>query len=237
VSFSSSQFASQGAEGVPSDWEVVAVKRRRPFSFLAVTMAVVISMSLPAGAQESENMELLFESQNSTDAVNSDMAFWGDLAFQGNFQGFQIHDISDPANPSTLVDYEQCAGGQGDVIIWEDLLVRTWDAPASDTATCAGPVQAGFEGLHLFDVSNPASPTLIDSIPIVGGEVSVASVGDFFGAAAQFGPALDDTGVTGDLELVNDGTGTTTDGCEALVGFTAGNIALIDGGGCANTVR
>ncbi len=41
--------------------------------------------------------------------------------------------------------------------------------------------------------------------------------------------------VTGDLELVDDGTG--TDACQALVGFTSGNIALIDRGECNFTVK
>jgi hypothetical protein len=52
---------------------------------------------------------------------------------------------------------------------------------------------------------------------------------------ANFGPALTEGGVTGDVVLVDDGTGTTTDGCEPLVnaGAVAGNIALIDRGTCA----
>lgn len=51
---------------------------------------------------------------------------------------------------------------------------------------------------------------------------------------AAFGPALTEAGVTGDVVLVDDGTGTTTDACEALVngGAVAGNIALIDRGTC-----
>jgi Zn-dependent metalloprotease len=38
--------------------------------------------------------------------------------------------------------------------------------------------------------------------------------------------------VSGTVELVNDGTDTMTDACEALNGFTAGRIALIDRGAC-----
>ena len=51
---------------------------------------------------------------------------------------------------------------------------------------------------------------------------------------ADFGPALNTTGVTGNVVLVDDGTGTTTDGCEALVNGAQvnGNIALIDRGTC-----
>jgi Zn-dependent metalloprotease len=36
----------------------------------------------------------------------------------------------------------------------------------------------------------------------------------------------------GTVELVNDGTDTATDACEALTGFTAGRVALIDRGNC-----
>ncbi len=47
---------------------------------------------------------------------------------------------------------------------------------------------------------------------------------------AGFGPGLGS--VTSDLALVDDGTGTTTDGCEPVVNSIAGKIALIDRGTC-----
>jgi len=51
---------------------------------------------------------------------------------------------------------------------------------------------------------------------------------------AAFGPALTEMGVTGDVVLVDDGTGTVTDACEPLVNGAqvSGNIALIDRGSC-----
>lgn len=49
---------------------------------------------------------------------------------------------------------------------------------------------------------------------------------------ASFGPPLPDAGVQGEVELVNDGTALPTQGCSPLVGFTPGNIALIDRGSC-----
>jgi hypothetical protein len=55
--------------------------------------------------------------------------------------------------------------------------------------------------------------------------------GEYDAQGAWFNP----TGawpVSGIVELVDDGTGTTSDGCEALVGFTQGRIALIDRGNC-----
>ncbi len=54
----------------------------------------------------------------------------------------------------------------------------------------------------------------------------------------EFGPALTTTGVTGDIVLVNDGVGTTSDGCEASpAGSLTGKIALIDRGVCGFSVK
>ncbi len=63
--------------------------------------------------------------------------------------------------------------------------------------------------------------------------------GAYLAGAASFGPPLDLTGVTGDVVLANDGTGTTTDACEALINGAAinGNIALVDRGTCAFTIK
>ncbi len=64
-------------------------------------------------------------------------------------------------------------------------------------------------------------------------------------ATASFGASLKSLGEaerTGDLELGNDGstgdgTGTVNDGCEPLVGFTPGKIALVDRGLCEFGVK
>jgi hypothetical protein len=100
-----------------------------------------------------------------TGTTNSDLAFWGDRVYQGNYVGFRILDVSSPAQPRQLLDYRDCAGNQGDVIIWDDILVRSWNSGAPAGATCDGdPVPQGFEGLHVFDVSNPADPDLVAEI-------------------------------------------------------------------------
>jgi hypothetical protein len=96
---------------------------------------------------------------------NSDLAFWGTTAVQGTYEGFRLIDVSDPENPSEIVNFTGCVqgtatGNQGDVIIWDDILVRSWNSPApTGGAVCGGiPTPAGQEGLHIFDISNPASP-------------------------------------------------------------------------------
>ena len=99
-------------------------------------------------------------------SVHTDIAFWGKYAFQGNWQGFNIRDIRAPGNPRQ-VSFTVCDGNQGDVVVWDDILVRSWNSPASGTQECDGStVPAGFEGLHVFDISNLKNPVLVGSVDL-----------------------------------------------------------------------
>jgi len=100
-----------------------------------------------------------------TGTITSDLAFWGKLAVQGNFVGFRLIDITEPDNPVQVLDYRDCAGNQGDVLIWANLLIRSWNSPAPAGSTCDGqPVPTGFEGLHVFSIANRADPQLLASV-------------------------------------------------------------------------
>ena len=59
-----------------------------------------------------------------TFTANSDLAFWGKLAFQGHYEGFRIVDISAPAKPREI-SFTECFGNQGDVVVWDDVLIRS----------------------------------------------------------------------------------------------------------------
>jgi hypothetical protein len=110
--------------------------------------------------------------------VNSDLAFWGNLAFNGNYDGFRIIDISDRQNPVEL-SHARCQGNQGDIVVWENILVRSWNAPALEGATCDGqPVPEGFEGLHVFDITNKADPALVGSVELPCGSHTATAVPD-----------------------------------------------------------
>jgi len=64
------------------------------------------------------------------------------------------------------------------------------------------------------------------------------SVAGTYGAkGAIWGPALTTTGISGDIVLANDGSGITTDGCQAFQNAVAGKIALVDRGSCFFTVK
>ena len=93
---------------------------------------------------------------------NSDLAFKGNIAFQGTYEGFRVIDVTNKSNPIQLLNYVGCNTGQGDVIVYENLLIRSWDAPANAGQTCAGQaVGAGFEGIHIFDISDPVNPVMV----------------------------------------------------------------------------
>ena len=120
---------------------------------------------------------------SSLNGINSDLAFKDDLVIQGNWDGFRIIDVADPANPIQLVNYAGCAhpSGQGDVVVYGNLLIWTADAPADATNMCGGELAGlGFEGVHLFDISNPSSPQYIR-------KVRMASAGNESGAPSGCG--------------------------------------------------
>ena len=85
---------------------------------------------------------------------NSDLAFWGDSAFQGSYDGLRAIDITYPSRPKEIV-FQPCNGNQGDVVVWDDVLIRSYNSPAAAGALCDGePIPVGFEGIHVFDISN-----------------------------------------------------------------------------------
>jgi extracellular elastinolytic metalloproteinase len=105
------------------------------------------------------------------------------------------------------------------------------------------PVQAEAQDGGGLDNANFSTPD--DGLPprmqmYLWNGANVVEVGgqSFFAVAAAFGPDATFTGVTGTLQLVNDGTGTLTDGCEPLgSGSLTNKIALIDRGTCDFTAK
>ena len=110
--------------------------------------------------------------------IHTDIAFWGKYAFQGTWAGFNIRDISAPGNP-THVSFTECAGNQGDVVVWDNILVRSWNSPATGAQFCDGnTVPADFEGLHIFDITNKYDPVLVGSVELDCGSHTATGVPD-----------------------------------------------------------
>ena len=110
--------------------------------------------------------------------VNSDIAFWGQLAFNGNYDGFRIIDISDPDAPQEIF-HQRCNGDQGDIFVWADILVRSWNSKKAVERTCDGQtVPAGWEGVHVFDISNLTNPELVASVSLPCGSHTLTGARD-----------------------------------------------------------
>ncbi len=107
-----------------------------------------------------------FDSTRGLAFVNSDLAFRGNLVYQGNFSGFQIWDVANPASPE-LLSAVRCATDQGDPSIYGHLLFISAESPRARNDCGMEGVDDGADrmrGVRVFDVSNPRAPRLIHNI-------------------------------------------------------------------------
>lgn len=146
-------------------------------------IAALLAAGLPAGAdpgsadnparssarsqdERSQNVKLLSNTPGRG-FTNSDLAFDNNLLYAGDFGGFRILDISSPARPRVLSEFD-CVGAQGDVAVYRGLLFRSVDAPLSGPACDATPVTAStpgvWEGIQVFDVSDARNPEVVEFI-------------------------------------------------------------------------
>jgi hypothetical protein len=172
-------------------------------SLAAATVAVVISLAfsgtanadpedghsdhpgtyIPSPEGNSPNMRVLASAPRTgtiTGYRNSDLAFWEKRAYVGNYEGFRIIDISRPTAPVTLSDFS-CPGSQHDVSVWHHLLFLSVDTPLTGPECGSTPVvETGWEGIRIFDVSNPRSPRYIGAVATDCGSHTHTLVPDLF---------------------------------------------------------
>jgi LVIVD repeat len=101
-------------------------------------------------------------------ATHSDLAFSGNLAIMGNYNGFEIFDISNPSKPVLMQTY-LCPASQNDVSVYRNLLFMSSEATNSR-------VDCGFEGvpepvsklrvrgIRVFDISDVKHPKLVTTV-------------------------------------------------------------------------
>ena len=164
----------------------------RTLLIACLTVASLLLVGMPASAghkddPSTENLHALGHIEEPASLLNpeianpnvhTDIAFWGKYAFQGSWLGFNIRDIRAPGNPKQ-VSFTPCGGNQGDIIVWDDVLIRSWNSPAPEGATCDGePVPEGFEGLHIFDISDYEDPVLVGAVDLECGSHTATGVPD-----------------------------------------------------------
>jgi hypothetical protein len=100
--------------------------------------------------------------------TNSDLAFKGKYAIQGNYNGIQVWDISDPGQPSLVVSYV-CPASQSDVSVYGDLLFVSGEGLGGRLDCGTEGVQEAvshhrLRGIRIFDISNIRDPKYIANV-------------------------------------------------------------------------
>jgi hypothetical protein len=115
-----------------------------------------------------------FDTINGLTFINSDLAFKGNYVYQGNFSGFSIWDVKNPAKP-VLASVYPCVTSQGDPSIYGNLLFISAEGNGNRNDCAKGGVKDPSEhmaGVRIFDVSNPKSPKLIKNVQTCKGTPS-----------------------------------------------------------------
>jgi hypothetical protein len=100
--------------------------------------------------------------------TNSDLAFTGKYAVQGNYNGFQVFDISNPAKPTLVLTY-LCPASQSDVSVYKHLLFVSGEGQAGrlDCGIQGVPEPVSkdrLRGIRIFDISDTASPKYVANV-------------------------------------------------------------------------
>jgi LVIVD repeat-containing protein len=101
-------------------------------------------------------------------STNSDLAFLGNYAIQGNYNGYQIWDISDPAHPTLKVG-NYCPASQSDVSVYKNLLFVSAEGN-SGRIDCGGEgvketvSTQRIRGIRIFDVTDIAHPRNVANV-------------------------------------------------------------------------
>ncbi len=146
------------------------VGKQRSVQFMQGSSARAAAMEAPVTG--TRNMNLVGNSDKDG-TINSDLAFWGNLAYSGNYGGFRILDIS-ADQPRVVTDFA-CNGPQNDVSVYEmggkRFLFQSIDSgqTTEDCTSATAPIDAeghrtGYEGVRVFDVTNPTAPKFLDMV-------------------------------------------------------------------------
>jgi hypothetical protein len=116
-------------------------------------------------AEASWNLRLLSHtapSEKFAGVTNSDLSFLGTYAIQGNYNGFQVWDISSPSQPTLKTGY-LCPASKSDVSVYRNLLFVSGEGlngrldcgtqGVKDTVSTDR-----LRGLRIFDISDIANP-------------------------------------------------------------------------------
>lgn len=100
--------------------------------------------------------------------TNSDLAFTGNYAIQGNYDGIQVWDISNPAQPASVITYV-CPASQSDVSVHENLLFVSGEGlsgrlDCGDQGVEEAVSHHRLRGIRIFDISDITAPEYVANV-------------------------------------------------------------------------
>ncbi len=162
--------ASAPAAPAPAGTPVVSLERAR-----ATTPSPDPRVGLGAGLMDAEEAIWNLRKLSTTPpppafvgVTNSDLAFTGDYAIQGNYNGFQVWDISTPSRP-TLVKGFVCPASQSDVSVYRNLLFVSGEGMGGRLDCGTEGVNAAvspdrLRGIRIFDITDIRNPRYVGNV-------------------------------------------------------------------------
>ncbi|MEQ1690897.1 MAG: hypothetical protein ABMA00_06395 [Gemmatimonas sp.] len=100
--------------------------------------------------------------------TNSDLAFTGKYAIQGNYNGPVIWDVSDPSKPVMVTAYT-CPASQNDISVYRNLMFMSAEANNGRTDCLPGGVadtvsKIRMRGVRVFDITDIKAPKLVANV-------------------------------------------------------------------------
>jgi hypothetical protein len=137
--------------------------------------------------------------------VNSDLAFMGHYVFQGNYSGWQMWDIANPAKPTLVTSYV-CPGSQSDVSVYHTLLFVSAEATNGrvDCGMQGVPDTVSNErarGIRVIDMADPSHPKYLATVQTCRGSHTHTVVTDPNDAANVYVYVSGSAGVRPSSEL------------------------------------
>lgn len=117
------------------------------------------------------NLEMVSQTPPPEDFIgvtNSDLAFKGNFAIQGNYNGFMVWDITNPASPELVVDF-LCPASQSDVSVYGNLLFVSGEGFGGrlDCGTQGVDTRVSDErlrGIRIFDITDIKNPEYVSNV-------------------------------------------------------------------------
>ena len=163
---------------------------------------------------------------NNLNAAIVNLFYWNNIMHDVTYQ----YGFDEPSGNFQTNNYGNGGSGNDEVLADAlDQMLGGPNGPQNGNANFGTPGDGFSPRMQMFRFLAPVE--LVANTP-------PGIAGSYSGSGANFGPIFDQTGQSGDLQLVDDGTAPNGDSCEpSPAGSLAGQIAILDRGGCEFGVK